>query len=87
MKKYVYHLLGGLAALLAGLMFACGLVVSAMTQPAKVIGFLNIAGFWTPNRFGAWDASLGFVMGGQDAITFTVALVFGLWTAKRFSDK
>lgn len=45
------------AAFLAGLIFAIGLVLGGMTQPAKVIGFLDIFG-------GAWDPSLAFVMGG-----------------------
>jgi hypothetical protein len=41
---------------LAGLLFAVGLAVSGMTQPAKVIGFLDLTG--------RWDASLAFVMAG-----------------------
>jgi hypothetical protein len=45
-----------LAALLAGLLFGVGLLISGMTQPAKVIGFLDLAG--------DWDASLALVMGG-----------------------
>lgn len=43
-------------ALMAGLIFGIGLVVSGMTNPAKVIGFLDLAG--------KWDPSLAFVMGG-----------------------
>ncbi|MGB7479345.1 MAG: YeeE/YedE family protein [Burkholderiaceae bacterium] len=43
-------------ALISGLLFGIGLIVSGMTNPAKVIGFLDIAG--------QWDPSLGFVMGG-----------------------
>jgi uncharacterized membrane protein YedE/YeeE len=54
--------------LAAGLLFALGLVVSGMTQPAKVIGFLNLGGLgqgisWTAQS-GLWDPSLAFVMGG-----------------------
>lgn len=45
-----------LSALLAGVIFAAGLILSGMTQPAKVIGFLDIGG--------RWDPSLAFVMGG-----------------------
>jgi hypothetical protein len=41
---------------LAGLVFALGLGVSGMTQPARVLGFLDL--------FGAWDASLAWVMAG-----------------------
>lgn len=43
-------------ALLAGLVFGIGLVVSGMTDPFKVIGFLDLAG--------RWDPSLALVMGG-----------------------
>lgn len=41
---------------LLGLLFGLGLLLSGMTDPAKVIGFLDLAG--------AWDPSLAFVMGG-----------------------
>lgn len=43
-------------AWLAGLLFGTGLILSGMTDPAKVLGFLDIAG--------KWDPSLAFVMGG-----------------------
>lgn len=43
-------------ALLVGLLFGIGLIVSGMTHPAKVVSFLDLAG--------NWDPSLGFVMGG-----------------------
>lgn len=43
-------------ALLVGLVFGVGLIISGMTDPAKVIGFLDLAG--------NWDPSLAFVMGG-----------------------
>jgi len=39
-----------------GLLFGIGLIVSGMTDPSKVLGFLDL--------FGAWDPSLAFVMGG-----------------------
>jgi uncharacterized membrane protein YedE/YeeE len=54
-----------LAALLSGLLFGAGLVVSQMVNPGKVIGFLDIAGIAT----GAWDPSLAFVMAGALAVT------------------
>ena len=41
---------------LAGLLFGLGLILSGMTNPAKVLGFLDL--------FGQWDPSLAFVMGG-----------------------
>lgn len=58
-----------LFALISGALFALGLVVSGMTQVSKVIGFLNIGGIFSPTRFGAWDASLAFVMGGALLVT------------------
>ena len=58
-----------LAAALSGGVFGFGLVVSGMTQPAKVIGFLNVGGLWDASRYGPWDASLAFVMGGAVCVT------------------
>ena len=43
-------------ALAAGLVFGLGLIISGMTDPSKVIGFLDLAG--------KWDPSLALVMGG-----------------------
>ena len=64
------QLAGGLLlALAAGLLFALGLVLSGMTQPAKVIGFLNLAGIAQGPFPGAWDPSLAFVMGGAVMVT------------------
>lgn len=51
-----------LSALLIGLLFGFGLVVSGMINPEKVLGFLDV--------FGEWDASLAFVMGGAVVVTF-----------------
>ena len=47
-------------SLLAGLVFGLGLIVSGMANPAKVIGFLNLAG--------PWDPSLALVMVGAIAV-------------------
>jgi len=47
---------------IAAVLFAAGLVVSGMTQPSKVIGFLDF--------FGDWDPSLAMVMGGAIAAHF-----------------
>ncbi len=47
-------------ALLSGLVFGLGLIVSGMADPAKVQGFLDLAG--------AWDPSLALVMGGAIAV-------------------
>ena len=45
---------------LVGLLFGVGLILSGMTDPGKVQGFLDLAG--------AWDPSLALVMGGAIAI-------------------
>jgi uncharacterized membrane protein YedE/YeeE len=45
-----------LSALLTGLLFGIALIVSGMTDPSKVLGFLDLAGAWNP--------SLAMVMGG-----------------------
>ena len=61
-------MLRSLAALLSGLLFGAGLVVSQMVNPAKVLGFLDIAAAWAPGA-GGWDPSLAFVMAGALAVT------------------
>lgn len=53
---------------LVGLLFGWGLLISGMTDPAKVLGFLDLSG--------AWDPSLAFVMGGAILVglaAFTIA--------------
>jgi len=47
-------------SLLAGLVFGIGLIVSGMANPAKVLGFLDLAGHWDP--------SLALVMGGAVSV-------------------
>jgi uncharacterized membrane protein YedE/YeeE len=57
-----------LSAWLVGLLFGLGLILGGMTNPAKVQGFLDLAG--------AWDPSLGLVMGGAmgvATIAFAIA--------------
>jgi uncharacterized membrane protein YedE/YeeE len=49
-------MMGRVLSLVSGLIFAFGLALSGMTQPAKISGFLDF--------FGRWDPSLAFVMGG-----------------------
>ena len=53
-----------IVALVSGLLFGAGLALGGMTDPGKVIAFLDVAG--------AWDPSLGFVMGSALLITFPV---------------
>jgi uncharacterized membrane protein YedE/YeeE len=60
--------MAALIALFAGLVFGIGLMVSGMSNPAKVLGFLDLGG--------SWDPSLAFVMVGAiavGAVAFTAA--------------
>jgi hypothetical protein len=59
-------------ALAVGLMFGLGLCLSGMYEPAKVTGFLDLAG--------DWDPSLAFVMAGAIAVAFPA-----FWLARRRS--
>lgn len=58
---------------LIGLLFGLGLMISGMTDPGKVLGFLDLAGLWDP--------SLAFVMGGAVAVG-----VFGFAFARKRSQ-
>jgi uncharacterized membrane protein YedE/YeeE len=51
---------------MAGLVFGLGLVIAGMSNPAKVLNFLDVAAI----ARGGWDASLAFVMAGAIAVTF-----------------
>ncbi|ALP67162.1 MULTISPECIES: YeeE/YedE family protein [Paraburkholderia] len=53
-------LIAPVTALLAGLLFGVGLMVSGMANPAKVLSFLDLTG--------RWDPSLAFVMAGAIAV-------------------
>ncbi|MDQ3364878.1 MAG: hypothetical protein M3680_05560 [Myxococcota bacterium] len=57
--------MSALAAALAGCLFAIGLVISGMTDPARVVGFLDLGG--------AWDPTLAFVMAGAVGVFATFA--------------
>ena len=63
-------MLKNIIGLLAGLLFGIGLLISGMTDPTKVQGFLDI--------FGAWDISLALVMGGG-----LIVAIIGVQLAKR----
>lgn len=54
-----------------GLLFGLGLLISGMTDPSKVLGFLDLAG--------TWDPSLVFVMGGG----VMVGVLGFAWAKKR----
>ncbi|MBB2168323.1 YeeE/YedE family protein [Gluconacetobacter aggeris] len=51
-----------IVALGCGLLFGFGLALSGMVDPARVLGFLDLAG--------AWDPSLIFVLGGAVSVSF-----------------
>ncbi|WP_352259205.1 DUF6691 family protein [Psychrobacter sp. TB55-MNA-CIBAN-0194] len=63
-------MLKNIIGLLAGLLFGLGLLISGMTDPVKVQGFLDV--------FGAWDISLALVMGGG-----LIVAIVGVQLAKR----
>ena len=52
----------------SGIIFGIGLMIAGMTNPAKVMGFLNI--------FGNWDPSLIFVMAGAIIVSMPAFLLF-----------
>ena len=56
--------------LISGIIFGLGLVISNMTNPDKVIGFLDI--------FGLWDPSLIFVMGGAIIVVSPLLYFFNI---------
>jgi uncharacterized membrane protein YedE/YeeE len=64
-----------ITAFVAGLVFGVGLLVSGMTDPGKVIGFLDVAG--------TWDPSLAFVMAGAILVAF-FAFAFARRRARTF---
>jgi uncharacterized protein len=81
-----------ISALTAGLVFALGLVVSGMNQPAVVLGFLDVTAMakgvkpWVAD---GWDPSLAMVMGGALLVTvlgfqFTPRSQLKPWHADKF---
>ncbi len=63
-------------ALLAGLLFGIGLVVSGLANPAKVLNFLDMAGTWDPSR--------AFVMAAAVIVTGAGYRIARLWGAPLF---
>jgi uncharacterized membrane protein YedE/YeeE len=64
-------------SLFAGVLFGAGLALSGMTQPSKVIGFLDFTG--------AWDPSLALVMVGAIAVHLTGLRLFARQRAPWFA--
>jgi uncharacterized protein len=81
-----------LYAFASGLLFALGLVLSGMTQPAKVIGFLDVGGLFKgiswQAQAGFWDPSLALVMGGALMVTLVAFAItpkrLKPWAAEQF---
>lgn len=63
----------------AGIIFAVGLVVSGMTDPNIVIGYLDL--------FGDWDMRLLFVMGGAVMVNLGLFKFILKWKAPAFDTK
>lgn len=68
-----------LSAWVVGFLFAMGLGLSGMSQPSKVIGFLDI--------FGSWDPSLIFVMIGAISVHFIAYKLIRKRTSPLFSSE
>ncbi len=69
-----------LVALIAGTVFGFGLALSGMIDPARVTGFLNLAG-------GHWDPSLIFVLGGAVAVAIPGVALARHLTRPAFDDR
>lgn len=66
-------------ALSAGLLFGLGLAMSGMLDPARVLGFLDVAG--------DWDPSLAFVLAGAVAVSMLSYLVRGRMERPALADR
>ncbi|GAB3524131.1 YeeE/YedE family protein [Photobacterium alginatilyticum] len=67
MKKSSQAIASLFVALVSGVLFGMGMMISGMVDPHRVIGFLDITG--------AWDPSLMFVMGGALAVFMPIYLL------------
>jgi uncharacterized membrane protein YedE/YeeE len=67
------------AAFAAGLVFSVGLVLGGMTDPANVVGFLDVGGAWKP--------ALGLVMGGAIAVHASAYALQRRWTRPLLADR
>jgi hypothetical protein len=68
-----------IVGLISGLLFALGLGIAGMTNPSKVLAFLDV--------LGEWDPSLMFVMGGAILVYMPVYRVLKGRDAPRFADR
>jgi hypothetical protein len=65
--------------LIAGLVFGLGLALSGLLDPARVLGFLDIAGHWDP--------SLAFALGGAVVVSFVGYRLSRRMTRPAFADR
>ncbi|QDH25023.1 YeeE/YedE family protein [Neokomagataea tanensis] len=65
-------------ALICGLIFGCGLILSGMTNPANVLGFLDVVGAWKP--------ALLFVLGGAVCVAFVAVRLQKLMKRPLFAE-
>ena len=72
MDQGMSHAIRPLLGFASGLVFGVGLVVSGMSDPAKVLNFLDVLGsdMRGSDMRGSWDPSLAFVMGGASVTAF-----------------
>jgi uncharacterized membrane protein YedE/YeeE len=68
-----------LVGLVAGSLFGLGLAISGLIDPARVLGFLDVAGHWDP--------SLAFVMGGAAAVAFVGFRMSGHMRRPLFAER
>lgn len=69
----------GLAAFLTGMLFGFGLIISGMTDPNRVLDFLDLAG--------VWDPTLAFVMGGAVLVTLPAFALLGRRGRPLFAER
>ena len=74
---------------LAGLLFGCGLILSGMSNPAKVLAFLDISGRWDPSlafvMIGAiLVAAIAFRVGGWPTLLFVASMIAGMTVYEAF---
>jgi uncharacterized membrane protein YedE/YeeE len=76
--KYESRFIEMAAALVAGLVFGAGLIISGMVEPRKVIGFLDVGGSWDPSLALVMAAAVGVGLLGFGFSTRRARSVLGL---------
>ena len=68
-------------ALLSGLVFGFGLIISGMSDPAKVLNFLDLFGTWDPG-----PALTALPIGASGTLIFVPFMLVGMWLARNTPD-